>query len=46
MQAFLKKYLNYKLVHAIDNKKGSWINNWSKVIRIFEVTICWFVLLP
>jgi hypothetical protein len=40
MQAFVKKYSNYKLVHASDNKKGSWINNWSKVIRIFEVTIC------
>jgi hypothetical protein len=32
-------YDNFQMITLIDNKKGGWINGWSRVIRIFKVDI-------
>ncbi len=30
---------NYEMIYSINNKKGTWINNWARVIRVFKVDI-------
>ncbi len=30
---------NFKKIKSIDNKRGEWIGNWTRVVRIFKVTL-------
>lgn len=36
---YFSKMPNFKVLASIDNKKGEWINDWTRVLRIFKVTI-------
>ncbi len=36
---YFSKFDDFQLLYSIDNKKGEWKNNWSRVIRIFYVNI-------
>ncbi len=30
---------NFEMIYKVDNRKGAWINGWTRVIRIFKVDI-------
>ena len=32
-------YPEFALLESIDNKKGQWKSNWSRVVRVFKCTI-------
>jgi len=36
---YFYKFDNYDLIYTVDNKKGEWKNDWSRVIRIFSVDL-------
>lgn len=42
LNTFIKHFSNYPefaLLESIDNKKGQWKSNWSRVVRVFKCTI-------
>jgi len=36
---YFNKFDNFKMIYEVDNKKGEWKNDWSRVIRIFSVEL-------
>lgn len=36
---YFKDKSDFKLLYSIDNQKGEWKNNWSRMIRVFKVKI-------
>lgn len=36
---FVRSFTNREMIYTIDNKRGNWINEWSRVLRVFKIDI-------
>ena len=39
VQHFANNYNSYKTYYEVENRKGDWINEWTRVIRVFKVNL-------
>ncbi len=39
VQHFANNYDSYKIYYEVENQKGDWKNNWTRVIRVFKVKL-------
>lgn len=36
---FVRSFTNREMIYTIDNRRGNWINEWSRVLRVFKIDI-------